>query len=102
MSDRSLRLIVSVQARKDYRDIFAYTLENWGKDQAIEYGDTLERGFLMVHSNPELGVVRHDLGTNIRSLVVEKHRIVYRVTQNTVRILRIVHERREPRQDLNN
>jgi toxin ParE1/3/4 len=67
------RLILSPRARGDIEDIWNYTTERWSRAQAEFYLRGLERSMKM--------------------LVADPHLLFYRLTDDGVDIVRILHER---------
>jgi toxin ParE1/3/4 len=61
-------------------------------DQQI---DAITERFLLLANHPHLGRARDDLGSVRRSFPVGPYVIVYRVVNGDVRILRVVHGRRD-------
>ena len=56
-----LRLILSPQAQNDFADILQYTLETWGKAQALFYRSILGKALVTLQENPWIGHRRPDL-----------------------------------------
>ncbi len=100
MSAHRSRLQLSAQARRDITGIRAYSRQQWGEQQANAYSATLARGFEALRDNPDLGVTRDDLAPGIRSLLVEQHRIIYRIKGDVIRVLRVVHYRQDESQQI--
>ncbi|MCP3867415.1 MAG: type II toxin-antitoxin system RelE/ParE family toxin [Gammaproteobacteria bacterium] len=71
--------------------IRAYTKEKWGIQQAITYIKALEKRFIQIAENPNLGKERPEIKPGYRSLVEGKHVIFYRVTHSGVEILGVPH-----------
>jgi toxin ParE1/3/4 len=80
-------------ARRDFRSILAYTTSQWGTTQRDEYRAAMNRALETLGANPEIGKAREDLSPGLRSYPVEHHVICYRIVRNTVRVLRILHEK---------
>ena len=89
----STSLIVTWQARENIKDIFRYTAEVWGEDQAEAYDELLHKAFLLLRDFPELGHALASPGDQ-REHHLRSHTIVYQYAANTVTILRIVNPRR--------
>jgi toxin ParE1/3/4 len=99
MSARKRRLILSSQARRDIRSILLFTREQWGSHQRDRYSQLLNAAISTIHSNPLIGPSREDLGPSMRTRVVERHMIYYETDDATITVLRIMHQRIEPRLD---
>lgn len=86
---------VSTEARDDIRGILQYTTERWGSGQRREYQDPLYSTFQLLGRHPNLGRVRKEFGAGIRSYPAGHHVILYRVSPQTLLILRVLHERKD-------
>jgi toxin ParE1/3/4 len=80
-------------AQADLEQIADYTQSVWGQKQADFYLEQLETAFYSLLDNPYLGKSREDIRLGYRSLVVEKHLIFYRLTEEKLEIMRILHDR---------
>ena len=83
-----LRLEVTPEAESDLVDIWLYTCNEWGADQADKYLDQLERGI----NHPELGVDYSHVFPGYRQLHQEHHLVFYRLQDSSVLIVRVLHE----------
>jgi toxin ParE1/3/4 len=91
----SHRLQFTREARSDVRDILQYTRETWGLAQRNAYAAALDRAFARPTEYPRLGPERPDLFPGCHTKPVEEHIIYYRITQNTIRIIRVLHARQD-------
>lgn len=89
------RLVLSPTAEDDLRDVLQYSLQMWGEDQRDIYAADLAAAFQKLLTFPELGRSRGDLRTGLRALVVGQHTVLYRAERDVIRVLRIVHRRRD-------
>lgn len=82
----------SAAALLDIELILQYTDQRWGSEQSAHYAVALESACKRLGSYPEPGpsLTRFE---DRRSLIVEHHRIVYRVVPTGVLILRVVHQK---------
>lgn len=92
----SRRVRLTSEAQDDFRDILQYTRETWGVKQRDTYEARLKRGLRNLATFPEMGRARTDLGPGLRSFPIEHHLVIYRVDDDAVRVVRIVHGRRSP------
>src|SRR4051812_9022386 len=97
MSARKMSLSFTPQARQDVSDVLLYTRRMWGSDQRDIYKNKIDARIDYLRRYPEGGPPRDDLYPTCRVLEVERHIIYYRLRENSVRILRILHERVDPR-----
>ncbi len=92
MTEAGHRLVITQLAAIDIDEIFMYTLERWGDEQAVTYETTLRRSMRLLIDTPLLG--RPRIGTSIvglRTLVVQRHTIWYTAHEESVTVLRIAH-----------
>lgn len=83
-------------AKEDLRDIWLYTLEQWGEVQADQYLDQLEQCCERLVAHPQLGRARADLRSGYRSILEGNHLIIYRHHMGRIEIVRILHRRMDP------
>lgn len=96
MSARSRVLRISPEAAKDFDDILLYSQELWGEEQADRYETSLTNAFERIESHIHIGQQRNELRRNVRSYHVEHHVIFYRLEDELVEVVRILHERVNP------
>lgn len=92
---KEISYLLSQEADKDLEDIFDYTVDKFGVDQAITYVSAFEDAFNNICFNPKLGRERDDIRPHLRSIAKESHVIFYRVTNSHVHIIRILHASRD-------
>lgn len=85
-----LRILIQARARQDLIEIWQYSHENWGETQADLYLDELEKSFTMIAENPSIGVRCDFISKGLRKIIVKKHLALYRVTPETIRIVRVL------------
>ena len=86
---------ITETAEKDLNEIFDYTEKEFGFDQAVKYLLDIDDKFDLLSEQPELGKKRDEIRLELRSLVHESHVIFYRVLNNRVRIIRVLHGSRD-------
>jgi toxin ParE1/3/4 len=86
------RLTVTPKAESDLTGIWLYTCEEWGIDQADLYLDQLEAGMNRLTNHPSLGADYTHVLPGYRRLQVEHHAVFYRVTEQDVLVVRVLHE----------
>lgn len=94
MSNR--RLVLAKRAQTDLREILQHTEASWGIPKRIEMGRSILARLTHLLDYPELGRSRDELRAGARSIVVHEYIVIYIVTPTTVRILRMIHSRRDP------
>lgn len=80
-------------AERDLEEIWAYTVENWGLDQANRYTDTLNALFTELARSPNSAPACDHIRPGYRRRRVEQHMIYFRVNSYGVAIIRILHAR---------
>jgi len=88
---------LSPEADQDLEEIFDYTERAFGFNQAVEYLSGFDGVFTKLVNNPELGKEREEIREGLRSLLKEKHVVFYRILDNRIRIVRILHGSRDLR-----
>lgn len=93
MSAPSLPVRLQPAARRDVRDLLAYTGKEWGNTQKDIYNNHLKNAFERLSHNPELGPAYDPIGSGLRAYRVQQHIIYYRIKLSEISILRILHYR---------
>lgn len=79
------------QALTDLEDIYQYSYQAFGENRAIQYTVDLDNSFQSLTENPHLGVSRNDISAGLRALLVQSHYVFYRVTNNQIVVVRVLH-----------
>ncbi len=87
--------ILSDFADQDLEDIFAYTLTKFGFHQAEKYLLEIDEILQILTENPESGKKRNEIKTGLYSFPKDNHIIFYRILENHIRIIRILHGSRD-------
>ncbi|MBK1621627.1 plasmid stabilization protein [Lamprobacter modestohalophilus] len=93
-------LVISPAARDDLAEIHRFGNQTWGKAQSREYLGRLKEQLWALTEFPLVGVERHDLLPELRSLPVASHLVFYRLTKGCVEIVRVLHGRQDPHRHL--
>jgi toxin ParE1/3/4 len=93
-------VVLSPDARADVSDILLYTCEHWGESQHDRYAASLERTIANVAGFPEAGGRCFLLFPGCRIRRVERHVLYYRITNGSIEIVPILHERTDPTRHL--
>jgi len=96
----SYQLAIAPAAKNDLKDIYQYGLRQWGRTQSESYLSSIKNQFWSLTQQPFMGTERHELLPDTRSLPVESHTLFYRVTANSVEIIRVLHGRQDPQRHL--
>ena len=86
---------ISHLARDDLAAIDEYGVDQFGDIVASEYSGGLADALELLSHHPDAGQARPEFGKNIRCKVHRKHRILYRVTGDSVFVERIMHHSRD-------
>ena len=97
---KGFALDISAIAQKDLEHIYQYSLSEWGVHRAEHYLLNIQAKLVALSHNPKIGRERPDLLVNTRVALVGHHIIFYLITEQTLQILRVLHERQDPIQHL--
>ena len=89
----ALDIVYRPEAIVDIHNIAAYTIERWGRQQAQNYMATLRKD---IESLTEFALrypIHEASALNLRRMNSGHHLLFYLVTDQTVEIIRILHER---------
>ena len=88
------RYLLSPAARADLEQIWDYTHERWGAEQAEAYLSDLVRAMQRASANPVIGRACDDIRPGYRKLPAGSHVLFYRTTdEGVVDVVRILHRR---------
>lgn len=82
----------SARAEQDLLDIWLYTFHAWGETQADRYLDELDQGIRLLAENPKLGTDYGEICDGYRRFSINYHRVFYRPTNESLEIVRVLHE----------
>lgn len=94
------RYIVLSTAESDLGDIWRYTAEHWGIEQADRYIRNLESHFQAIADNPSRGRACDEIREGYFRIPVGSYFIFYSVSRSVVSIARILHQRRDFRRHI--
>jgi toxin ParE1/3/4 len=95
MSNTKLFYQLSADADRDIEAIFDYTEAKFGFGQAVIYASEFEALFTLLLNNPEMGRHRPDIREHLYSLTHKAHIVFYRIMQDHIRIVRVLHGSRD-------
>lgn len=91
----------SVDAVADIDAITAFSVERFGKVVADTYLTGLETACDQLRVFPEMAAIYQRLKPAMRCLIYRRHRIFYRVSGETVMIVRILHHAQDVKRVMN-
>ena len=92
--------ILSPNAQESLRNIKAYSLEQFGKEQTISYLKLIERKLRMIAEGPDIGRKREEINKGYLCFLAGSHVIFYRKARKNVEIVDILHQNMDPYQHL--
>lgn len=96
------KVLLRQEAIDDLNDIWAYTFEKWSEKQADKYYATLEFACTQIGKNPAVGKEYEGINSSLLGLRVGKHIIFYQIiAKGEIEIIRILHERMDLKNRLN-
>lgn len=96
-----LKIHIHHKAQKDLENIWIYSFKQWGEKQADKYFDELELAInTILLNNPNIGLACDYICVGYRQYLVNEHLIFYRLTNNKIHIIRILHKSMKPLQNL--
>ncbi|WP_294244506.1 type II toxin-antitoxin system RelE/ParE family toxin [uncultured Chryseobacterium sp.] len=93
MSERFYAL--SEIADKDLEEIFDYSVHQFGFEQAEKYFLEIEDVFQSLILNPYSGKKRDEIKPGLYSFPKDSHIIFYRIMDDHIRIIRVLHGSRD-------
>ncbi len=84
------------KASLDLEEVFDYTVDTWGGQQAEDYVEELAQCFQMLADSPGLGRACDLLFPGIRRFEQGRHVIFYKPDRSGILISRILHQSRLP------
>jgi toxin ParE1/3/4 len=87
------RLVILPLAQKDLDGILDYTTRIWGSKQAERYYARILKTFGLIAEKPDRGTRRENASNGIFSRRAGRHHVFYKTAGDTIKILRILHER---------
>lgn len=88
-----LDILRSPLALKDAQNIWLYSYEQWGEEQANRYLHGLNAAIMSLAENPRLGRDIGEARAGYYRYQYQRHLVVYRFSQTSLEIMRILHQR---------
>lgn len=87
-------------AGQNLKQIWRYSFKEWGEAQADTLFADIEAGILRLQEHPHLGKPRDGLGAGDCALRVRRQVLCSMLTPSSIRIVRVLHARMDPDQNL--
>ena len=87
------KYFLTEKATNDLADIWNYTYEEWSEQQADIYYQMLIESCEEISKNPNIGKNYEGIAANLFGLKSNRHIIFYRVLNERIEIIRILHGR---------
>lgn len=87
-------------ARNDWAEIIDYTVDTWGEEQARRYNRGLTECLDRLAMTPRIGRRCDSIHLGYRRFEHEKHVIFYRIDDESIFVIRILHQRMLPAKHL--
>ncbi len=98
---KTLPFVISKKAVSDLEDIWLYTVEKWSVEQADRYYNLIFDEINYICKNSTAGKQMEHVRKHYRASKVKSHLIFYRVLPDMIEIIRILHERMDIENRLN-
>ena len=86
------RFLLSPRAQSDIEEIWDYTDERWGPEQAEKYVRVLQQAFETIARDPRRGRPSDDIRVGYRRYSVGSHVIFFRVIGGEIDVVRVLHQ----------
>jgi toxin ParE1/3/4 len=86
-------LVLTPRAQADLDEIWDYTADRWGLDQAETYARQLWRAIQAIADNPSRGRECDEVRPGYRQYPSGSHVLFYRLVEGGIDVVRILHER---------
>ena len=93
--------VISKKAISDLEEIWLYTLETWSLEQADRYYNLIVDEINYICKSKNAGKSMEHVRKGYRASKVKSHIIFYRVINDTIEVIRILHEQMDIENRLN-
>lgn len=91
-----MQVIKRARAKIDLVDIWRYTFETWGEAQADAYIAKMESALARIADHPFIGIDCGWLMSGVRRFNAGHHLIFYRVHDDWIELVRVLHQSMDP------
>lgn len=85
-------LVFSATAKADISDVWHYTVNTWGIAQADTYNRLIEAACQNLADGSRYGLSAEHVRVGYRKLLVGKHTIYFRQSDDMIEVVRILHQ----------
>lgn len=90
----SRQYLLSPAAQADLEQIWDYTYDRWGVDQAEAYLRELQHAIDRAAANPRIGRTCDEIRPGYRKLAAGSHTLFYRMAaEDVIDVVRVLHQR---------
>ena len=98
---KTLPFVISKKVVSDLEEIWLYTVEKWSAEQADRYYNLIFNEINYISKNSTAGKSMEHVRKSYQASKVNSHLIFYRVINDTIKMIRILHERMDMENRLN-
>ena len=98
---KTLSFVISKKGVSDLEEIWVYTVEKWSIEQADRYYNLIVDEINYICKNINAGKSMEHVRKGYRASKVKSHLIFYRVLNDTIEVIRILHEQMDIENRLN-
>jgi toxin ParE1/3/4 len=98
---KTLPFVISKKAVSDLEEIWFYTFEKWSKEQADRFYNLIFNEINYICKNVRAGKSMEHVRKGYRATKVKSHLIFYKIVNDTIEIIRILHEQMDIENRLN-
>ena len=98
---KTLPFVITKKAVSDLEEIWLYTVEKWSAEQADRYYNLIFDEINYICRNINAGKSMEHVRQGYRASKVKSHLIFYRILKDTIEVIRILHERMDIENRLN-
>lgn len=85
-----LKIHKRLQAEQDLINIWIYSFENWGVNQADYYLDQIDDALNFIAANPAVGINIDTVRQGYLKYQVREHFIFYKIKESKINIVRVL------------
>lgn len=89
------RYVLAEAAKNDLQEIYDFGIYKFGHLRATKYLEGIQVHFDKISKNPDIGRRRNEIKFELFSLPYMSHIIFYRILSDRIRIVRVLHGRRD-------